>query len=89
MPDGTLIGNPGSVGLPAYDGLKPVPHVIETGSPHARYGIIEKSNAEWNVESIAISYDHDRAAAQALRNNRTDWEIGLRTGYMKESITGE
>ena len=38
---------------------------------------------------LAISYDHDRAAAQALKNNRPDWEIGLRTGYMTESASGK
>jgi predicted phosphodiesterase len=32
----SLIVNPGSVGLQAYQDDSPVPHVMETGSPHAR-----------------------------------------------------
>jgi hypothetical protein len=31
-----LAANPGSVGLPAFDDTHPHPHVVETGSPHAR-----------------------------------------------------
>ena len=78
-----LVVNPGSVGLPAYDDIDPEPHIMETGSPHARYAIIEKNNDRWNVELLAISYNHQKAAEQAIINNRSDWEIGLRTGYMK------
>jgi len=36
LPDGRLMLNPGSVGLPAYDDDQPYPHVMEAGSPHAR-----------------------------------------------------
>ena len=43
MPDGTLIINPGSVGLPAYDDVAPEPHVMETGSPHARYAVLDNA----------------------------------------------
>ena len=46
-PDGQLIVNPGSVGLPAYDDIRPEPHIMETGSPHARYAIIEKNAGNW------------------------------------------
>ena len=56
---------------------------METGSPHARYAIIEKAAGKWVVELIAIAYHYQEAAKQAHRNGRSDWELGLRTGYMK------
>lgn len=78
-----LIVNPGSVGLPAYDDVLPVPHVMETGSPHARYALMEKCGDDWNAEIIAITYDYQKAAEQAIKNNRHDWEVGLLTGFME------
>lgn len=77
----TLMVNPGSIGLPAYDQDEPEPHVMETGSPDARYAIIEQSDRGWHAELIALPYDHQRAAEQARRNGRRDWEINLLTGY--------
>jgi putative phosphoesterase len=81
--ENTLIINPGSVGLPAYDDELPEYHVMETGSPHARYAILEYVNGGWLVEMIAVPYEHQRASAQAHRNGRIDWEIGIRTGFMR------
>src|SRR5690606_6172570 len=40
LDDGRLVVNPGSVGLPAYEDDAPFPHVVETGSPDARYAIV-------------------------------------------------
>jgi putative phosphoesterase len=78
-----LIVNPGSVGLPAYDDVLPEYHVMETGSPHARYAIMEHRDDHWQAEIIAISYEHQKAAEQARRNGRPDWEVGLQTGFMQ------
>ncbi|MFH1198474.1 MAG: metallophosphoesterase family protein [bacterium] len=78
-----MIVNPGSVGLQAYDDVTPEPHIIENGSPHARYMILEKRDNNWFTELIFIPYDYDKAAEQARKNNRPDWEVALRTGYMK------
>lgn len=82
LPEQILIVNPGSVGLPAYDDVLPEYHVVETGSPHARYALLEKRDGSWLVELIALEYDHHRAAEQARLNGRPDWEIALRTGFM-------
>jgi predicted phosphodiesterase len=83
LADHTLIVNPGSLGLPAYyDDDSSKPHIVETGSPHARYALLENRHGTWQVELIAIEYDHQRAADQARQNGRLDWEIGLRTGFM-------
>ncbi len=83
LPDQTLIVNPGSVGLPAYyDDDLSKPHVVETGSPHARYALLEKIERSWRVEMVVLEYDHHQAAEQARKNGRLDWEVALRTGFM-------
>ena len=76
--DGRLIVNPGSVGMPAYTEDAPVPHVMQAGSPHARYAILSRPDdadegAGWSVEHVALPYDWDAAAACARRNGRADW----------------
>jgi predicted phosphodiesterase len=82
--DQLLIVNPGSVGLPAYENEIPEWYIVETGSVHARYTILEKLNGKWYVEQIALPYDHISAARQAAKNERPDWEIALRSGFMRE-----
>jgi len=82
LADGRLIVNPGSVGLQAYDDDKPRSHVMESGSPHARYAIVERQNGEWDVEFMTIDYDWESAASVAFENNRPDLVNALRTGRM-------
>jgi diadenosine tetraphosphatase ApaH/serine/threonine PP2A family protein phosphatase len=82
LPSGGLIVNPGSVGLPAYADDLPEAHIVETGSPHARYAILEAAGDAWQVQAIALPYDHRKAAEQARRNDRPDWEIALSSGFM-------
>lgn len=79
---GKLIVNPGSVGLPAYDDVHPSPHVIETGSPDARYAIAEQSKNGWVISLLSIPYDYRSMAQQAKLRGRSDWEHALLTGYM-------
>jgi len=81
-PSGTLIVNPGSVGLQAYDDDHPHVHNVENGSPDARYAIVEKVGEGWTVELIAVPYDFEPMAQLALRNGRPEWAHALRTGYM-------
>ncbi len=81
MLQGILVINAGSVGLQAYEDNTPAYHVIETGSPHARYAILEYKNNHWQVEIIAVAYDFQQAARQARKNGRLDWEVALQTGY--------
>ena len=80
LPDGRLIVNPGSVGLPAYADDVPFPHVMQTGTPHARYSIVSRGEAGWRIEDIAVPYDWETAAAVAAENGRPDWAAWLRTG---------
>ncbi|MBI2333999.1 MAG: metallophosphoesterase, partial [Chloroflexi bacterium] len=83
-----LIINPGSVGLPAYEDETPEHHVMETGSHHARYAILEYKNDDWQVELITVAYDHQQAAKQARKNGRPDWEYALQTGFMPRTEAG-
>lgn len=76
-----LIINPGSVGLPAYTHDRPEAHAMETGSPDARYAVVESSGRVWQAQLVAVPYDHHAAAERARRNGRADWELALRTGY--------
>jgi len=80
LEDGRLVVNPGSVGLQAYDDSHPHDHIIETGSPHARYALITCSAAGWQVEQRCVPYDHESAARMADVRGRRDWGDALRSG---------
>ncbi|HSY26412.1 MAG TPA: metallophosphoesterase family protein [Burkholderiaceae bacterium] len=80
--DGTLIVNPGSVGLQAYDDNHPFPHLVENGSPDARYAIVERHNGAWHAALLTVPYGHDEVADLALANGRPDWAVALRSGFM-------
>lgn len=77
---GIRIGNPGSVGLQAYDDAHPVFHVVENHTPHARYALVEHGAAGWQLQLRQVAYDWQSAAAQAARNGRPDWAHALLTG---------
>lgn len=78
--DGRLVVNCGSVGLPAYHDDEPVPHEMETGSPHARYAILEERAAGWCIQDVVVPYDCEAAARAAEATGRPDWAAWLRTG---------
>lgn len=79
---GQLLVNPGSVGLPAYEDDSPHYHVVENGSPDARYAIVERHNGAWSAHLLAVPYDHAAAAKLAGLRNRRDWETALMHGYV-------
>jgi diadenosine tetraphosphatase ApaH/serine/threonine PP2A family protein phosphatase len=83
LSDGTAIVNPGSVGAPAYTDDGPVPHISETGSPLARYAMLEFTGPTMRVTFAAVEYDHARAAQRAAANGRPEWAVALRTGYAR------
>lgn len=81
LPAGPVqVMNPGSVGLPAFDDDHGHPHVVESGSPHARYALIEEQGSGWRVQLRQVAYDWEAAAVQAEANGRGDWADALRTG---------
>ena len=81
MLDGRLLVNPGSVGLQAYTSSDPVPHVSETGSPHARYALLDRRGSAWRVSFVAVEYDWNAAAATAAAAGVDDWALSLASGY--------
>lgn len=80
LENGTMIVNPGSVGLPAYDDTLPCPHRVESGSPHARYAILSDEDDGWAADLLCVDYDWEQAARDADANGRPDWSRALRTG---------
>ena len=78
---GQTILNAGSVGLPSYDDDHPNHHVMEAGSPHARYAIATKTSGRWDFTERMIEYEWDRAAMQASINGRDDWATSLKNGF--------
>ncbi len=80
LADGRRVVNPGSVGLQAYDDGHPRPHVVENGTPHARYALLTRRGCEWQIELRAIAYDWGAAARRAEAQGRGDWADALRHG---------
>ena len=78
----TLIVNPGSVGLQAYEDSHAGYHQVQNGSPHARYALLEKRAAGWNVRLCSVVYDWHAMERLAARNGRPDWAYALATGRM-------
>jgi predicted phosphodiesterase len=77
---GALVVNPGSVGWPAYADDLPHPHVMEAGTPHARYAVVDDTSGRWEVSFESVEYDWEAAARIAESNSRADIAIALRTG---------
>lgn len=75
-----MIVNPGSVGCPAYVDDVPEDHVVENGSPDARFGIIWPRDGAPAVEFVAVPYDAGGAAAEARGNGFPDWGAWIASG---------
>ena len=83
LPSGTLVVNPGSVGVPAYDDDQPHPHVMESGSPHARYAVLDDhGRGSWTVSFELVEYDHVGTAADARAHGMSDIADALLTGFV-------
>ena len=80
--DGRLIVNPGSVGSPGYRDTHPFPHVIEAGTPDARYAILELVDGVWRVTFRHVPYDHEAMAALARQNGQPELASALATGWI-------
>ena len=71
------------MGLPAYDDVHPVPHVVETGSPDARYAVLDDITGAWGVALVSVPYDSRAMARLAERRGQPEWERALLTGYLE------
>lgn len=81
---GPLIVNPGSLGQPGYRADEgATPYRLETGSPDARYAIVERGASGWRVELISLPYPEaaDQAALAAARG-RPEWAAVLARGRL-------
>ena len=88
LPGGPLIVNPGSVGLQAYDDIHPLPHVIENGSPDARWALVERDRrGAWHVQLRTTPYDWQSAVVRAQANGRGDWADALASGFVGRTET--
>jgi putative phosphoesterase len=79
---GQLVVNPGSVGLQAYDAMHPYPHVMATGSPDARYAIVERLADVWVASLISVPYAYQKMVQLALTRQRQDWACAIASGYI-------
>jgi diadenosine tetraphosphatase ApaH/serine/threonine PP2A family protein phosphatase len=82
LSDGRLIVNPGSVGCPGYRDTDPYPHVVEAGTPDARYAILEDTKGGWQVTFRHVPYDHAAMAELARRNGKPELAAALDTGWI-------
>jgi diadenosine tetraphosphatase ApaH/serine/threonine PP2A family protein phosphatase len=81
--DGRLIVNPGSVGSPGYSDVRPYRHVMQAGTPDARYAILEWSAGQWHVTFRHVPYDNAAMAALALQNGDAEFAAALATGWVR------
>lgn len=82
LADGRLLVNPGSVGCPGYTDDHPVGHKVETGSPDARYAIVDRTANGWSATFRCVPYDHMAMSRVAANRNRPDWACALATGFL-------
>ena len=82
LADGRMVVNPGSVGSPGYRDVHPFPHVVEAGTPDARYAILEFVDGTWRATFRHVPYDHDAMAAMARRNGQPELASALATGWI-------
>ena len=83
LADGRLVVNPGSVGSPGYRDIHPYPHVIEAGTPDARYAILESADGSWRATFRHVPYDHAAMASLARRNGQPELASALATGWIR------
>lgn len=82
LPGGRVVVNPGSVGCPGFRHDIPHPHVIEAGSPAARYAILTRRGQGWVSELRAVPYDARRMARLACQAGQGDWARVVGTGWL-------
>ncbi|WGR67815.1 MULTISPECIES: metallophosphoesterase family protein [unclassified Bradyrhizobium] len=79
--NGRMVVNPGSVGLPGYDGRVPVPYVVEVGTSHACYAILDHTRAGWSATLRYVPYDNAPMAELARSKGMHTWASAIATGW--------
>jgi predicted phosphodiesterase len=80
--DGRMIVNPGSVGLPGFDGQTPTPYKVELGTPDACYAIIGRTSGGWSTTIRYVPYDSAAAAEMARAKGMAVRASALATGWI-------
>jgi diadenosine tetraphosphatase ApaH/serine/threonine PP2A family protein phosphatase len=83
LSDGRLVVNPGSVGSPGFSYNVPFPHMIEAGTPDARYAVFELVSGSWRVTFRHVHYDNQAKAELARRNGDAEFASVLATGWVR------
>lgn len=87
LSDGRLVVNPGSVGGPGYSYTVPYPHLVEAGTPDARYAILELTAGRWSVTFRHVPYDNEAMAALARQTGDAETASALATGRVTKAKT--
>ncbi|MDH5834123.1 metallophosphoesterase family protein [Luteimonas kalidii] len=82
LEDGRLCVNPGSVGLQAFRGRAPHPHVMQSGTPAARYAMLQRDSGTWHARLLAVEHDPAPAAELARDRGFDEWADALRDGRL-------
>jgi predicted phosphodiesterase len=80
LSSGSLVLNPGSVGLQVYTDEEPVVHSMENYCDLASYAVAEIQNGKWVIEHVRVPYDVASAVEKCLSRGREDWAHFLETG---------
>ncbi len=83
LSNGALVVNAGSVGCPGYRIKRPITYVVEAGTPHACYCVLEKKPAEWGVSFRFVPYDRTAMTGMAKASGMDDWASALATGWVR------
>ena len=83
--DGRMVVNPGSIGLPGYDGQMPFSYVVELGTPHACYAILELTRRGWSATIRYVPYDTTAMAALARSKGMLTWASAIATGWVERA----
>lgn len=90
LSNGILVVNPGSLGWPAFPGDEPTPHLVEAGSPEARFVVPDEDTSEpsgWRATPHVLPYPVEEAVEFAVANGRPDVAHALRTGRSLQRLS--
>ena len=79
---GRIVVNPGAVGCPAYfDDRSDPPFIHETGSPDARFAVVEEIGGAFEVSLRTVPYDPSEMQALALARGAETWAEAIGSGW--------
>ncbi|NND43146.1 MAG: metallophosphoesterase, partial [Silicimonas sp.] len=58
-----------------------MPFVHQTGSPDARYAVLEQVEADWRIDLISVPYDARAMVRLAETRGADSWALSITTGW--------